>query len=296
MTLSDEINRMILKIVESLEITSANPTHTNTVIQANQMDTPDLESMIRDELVSDTENKKPDVAGKKELVEKRILDEVNRKIALIEKSILDEVNRKIESANKTAVGDLTKKVESPIKNKTGSKTETKKLDDVSKKIELWDRGAVGEVNKMTSAQMNNFKSLMANPTGFVMQVFIKRFAKGAGVIALALIIGEAVKMLLMELMKPGRLLDIRFKRNIKDELLQFKRKEDQQKLRQGFTSVILTSMPGLRGSPNQAAQTVNSLDLTRLNRIPATIGFDPLNMVSSGLSMKLNNRRKRFNE
>ncbi len=44
MTLADEINRMIATQIESLEITSANPTHINHVIQVNQLISPDLES------------------------------------------------------------------------------------------------------------------------------------------------------------------------------------------------------------------------------------------------------------
>ncbi len=44
MTLSDEINRMIATQIDSLEITSANPTHINHVIQVNQLISPDLES------------------------------------------------------------------------------------------------------------------------------------------------------------------------------------------------------------------------------------------------------------
>jgi hypothetical protein len=252
MTLADEINRMILKIVESLEITSANPTHTNTVIQANQLDTPDLEAMIKEDIGTGGGNQDDDV--------------------------------------------ILKKVELLIKNKTGSKTETKKLDDMSQKIESWDKGAVGEINKMTSAQLSNFKSFMTNPSGFIIQIFMSKFAKGAGVLALAFIISEAVKALVLEMMKPGRLLDIRFRRNIKEELLQFQRREDQQKLKQGFRSVIITSMPSMRGSANQASQTVYSLDLTRTNSFPATVGFDPLNMQSSGMDMKIRSGRKRFRE
>jgi hypothetical protein len=225
MTLADEINRMILKIVESLEITSANPTHTNTVIQANQMDTPDLEGMIKDEIGSGAQN-----------------------------------------------------------------------DDTKKKVEAWDKGAVGDISRLTSTQLSNFKNFMTNPAGFVIQIFMSKFARGAGVLALAFIIAEAVKALVLEMMKPGRLLDIRFRRNIKEELLQFQRREDQQKLKQGFRSVIITSMPSMRGSTNQASQTVYSLDLTRTNSFPATVGFDPLNMQSSGMDMKIKQGRKRFGQ
>jgi hypothetical protein len=54
MTLSDEINRMIQTAIESLEITSANPTHINTVIQVNQLENPDLEAIIEGSIKAQT--------------------------------------------------------------------------------------------------------------------------------------------------------------------------------------------------------------------------------------------------
>ncbi len=54
MTLSDEINRMIQTALESLEITSANPTHINTVIQVNQLENPDLETILSNALGAQT--------------------------------------------------------------------------------------------------------------------------------------------------------------------------------------------------------------------------------------------------
>lgn len=219
MTLADEINRMILKIVESLEITSANPTHTNTVIQANEMDKPDLEAMIA-----------------------------------------------------SGTDDTSKK-------------DNLKLNESVKKLDKFEKGNVGEIQRMTSSQIGNVKSLASNPAGFIMGTFIRKFTRGVGVLALALLIFEAVKIVIMELYKPGRWLDVRFKRDISKEIIAFRRREDQQKLRQGFSSIIITSMPRMRGSPNQAAQTTNTLDFARTNDTVffANVGQDPMIYESAGL-------------
>jgi hypothetical protein len=229
MALADEINKMILKIVESLEITSANPTHINNVIQANEMDKPDLEAMINED----------------------------RDNALVK----DE--RTVES--------------------------------LSKKVQTWDNGKVGDIQRLSSQQFSNLKGFVSNPSGFIFQVFLKRFAKGAGIIALALLIFEAVKWVIGELFKPGRLWDLRFKRNIRDEIMFFRRREDQQKLKVGFSSIIITSMPRLRGSPNQAAQTINTLDFVRTGDLGPieNIGYDPMIVESSGVTTSKNKGKGR---
>ena len=46
--ISDSINAMIKRMLESSEWTSANPTHINTFIQANSVDDPDFEKEIED--------------------------------------------------------------------------------------------------------------------------------------------------------------------------------------------------------------------------------------------------------
>lgn len=230
MTLADEINKMILKIVESLEITSANPTHTNVVRQANEMDKPDLEAFIKEERTDDS-----------------------------------------------------------IK-------ESRKIDTTIKKVEQFDNGKVGEIQRLSSQHFSNLKEFVSNPTGFIFQTFMKKFAKGVGIIALALLIFEAVKWIFNELFKPGRLWDLRFKRNIRDEIMFFRRREDQQKLKVGFSSIIVTSMPRLRASPNQAAQTVNTLDFVRTGDLGPleNIGYDPMIYESSGVTTSKNKGRRSF--
>ncbi len=221
MTLADEINRMIKKVVESMIITSAggDSPKTNKVIGIGDSDSPDLEGMIKEGT--------------------------------------DDTNIK----------------------------EEKKTKDTLKKVERFDKGNVGKINQFTSAQFGNLQGFVENPAGFIIGKVFSKFAKGVGVIAFALIIFEAVKFIIRELLKPGRLMDLRFKREIQSELLAFRRREDQQKIKQGFSSIIVTSMPRLRGSVNQAAQTIYSLDLVRTGNIPENIAGDAMELLASGVSI-----------
>jgi len=216
MTLADEINRMILKIVESLDITSANPTHINEVIQANELEKPDLEALIQ----------------------------------------------------RGADDDTAK--------------ESKRIDLTLKKVEKWDKGPIGEINAFTSQQMGNLRSFVSNPVGFMVQTVFRKFAKGLGVIAFALIIFEAVKFVISELLKPGRLLDRRFKRDIRNELIAFRKREDQQKLKQGFSNIIITTQPRLRGGQNQI---VNTFDLVRSGNFPDNIGTSQFIQEAAGMPL-----------
>ena len=67
-----------------------------------------------------------------------------------------------------------------------AKKDKQAFSDVKDKVTLFDKGNVGEVNAFTSAQMGNVRQLATDPTGFIIQTFMKKFAKGVGVIALAL--------------------------------------------------------------------------------------------------------------
>ena len=66
---------------------------------------------------------------------------------------------------------------------------------------------------------------------------------------------EAVQWIISELMKPGRWLDRRFRREIENEILRFRSREEKQKLNQGLSQIIVTSTHSLRGG---AGQTFNS--------------------------------------
>tara|TARA_R110002096_G_scaffold197940_1_gene381603 strand:+ start:632 stop:1336 length:705 start_codon:yes stop_codon:yes gene_type:complete len=161
-----------------------------------------------------------------------------------------------------------------------AKKDKQAFSDVKDKVTLFDKGNVGEVNAFTSAQMGNVRQLATDPTGFIIQTFMKKFAKGVGVIALALIIMEAVKWIISELLKPGRMLDIRFKRDISKEIIAFRQREDQQKLKQGFSNLIITTSPGLRGGQGQVT---NTLDMAGGRvKMPDNFGMSNLMAVASG--------------
>lgn len=150
-------------------------------------------------------------------------------------------------------GGLTKpKTEDEIKTE-------KSINKVTKKLKSFDKGNVGDIQRFSSEQFSNVKGLASNPTQFIMGTFFKKFAKGAGVVALALLIFEAVQWIISELMKPGRWLDRRFRRDIEHEILAFRSREEKQKLNQGLSSVIVTSIGGLRGGQNQTFYTARTV-------------------------------------
>lgn len=170
--------------------------------------------------------------------------------------------------------------------------ETEANKKTKKTVEGWDKGQVGEIQRFSSNQFGNIREFARNPFTFILKNVFGKVAKGAGVIALAVIIFEAVKFIISELLKPGRFLDRRFKRDIDNELLQFKRREDQQKLKQGFSQIIITSMPGLRGGQGQ---TYNTFDHVRDRTLPQ-IGQPAILLQSSGVSFSKNKGvGRRFN-
>lgn len=174
----------------------------------------------------------------------------------------------------------------------GRKTKESKDNEKTKKtVEGWDKGQVGEVQRFSTQQFGNIKEFSQNPVGFIIIKVFGKFAKGIGIITLAFVLFEAVKFIISELLKPGRFLDIRFKRDITKEIIQFRRREDQQKLRQGFSQIIITTMPGLRGGQGQ---TYNTLDHVRDRSLPAGIGQQDILLQSSGVSFSKNKGHRSF--
>jgi hypothetical protein len=218
LTLSELINEMIQRQLESSEFTSANPTHINTFIQTNAIESPDIEDEI-----------------------KRIISE--------------------NSQPQKQTGTTRLDVDSTKKEKTELKT-------FKNKLTAFDKGNVGEIQSLTSAQFGNVRQLASNPVQFMMGTVFKKLAKGAGVVGLALILMEVVKFIINELLKPGRLLDRRFKRDIEREIFAFRSREEKQKLRQGFSNIIVTSIGGLRGG---AGQLVSSRGLVATGMIDTVI-------------------------
>jgi len=169
-------------------------------------------------------------------------------------------NNPVDNFVKEVRGIDTPDLESELKELTSSSGADVggKQSDVTvlkKSFKKLDSGNVGEVTRMTSAQFGNIKAFALNPAGFLIGTVMRKAFKGAGILLLASLIFEAVKFIISELLKPGRLLDIRFKRDIRRELMFFRLREEQQKLRQGFSRVIVTTMAGIRGGQNQTGDS-----------------------------------------
>lgn len=150
----------------------------------------------------------------------------------------------------------------------------KKLKNIDDKLTELDTTSLNDLKNLTNQQVRNLESFSKDPFKFVFGTVFKKLAKGAGVIALASIIFSAVQLIIAELMKPGRLLDRRFKRVARDEILLFNSREEQAELRQGFRTVTVTTIPFLRGSEirgqisgnlyNPTAIPMNRLDERRV--------------------------------
>jgi len=123
----------------------------------------------------------------------------------------------------------------------------KEFKDVKDTITSYKEGNVEQINKFSSQQFSNIKAMASNPIGFLVQMFSRQVMKIISVIGIIAIIAEIVKFVVMEALKPGRLLDRRFKRLAQDEIQLFWDHQEQQKLRQGFRDIRVTSHPGLRG-------------------------------------------------
>jgi hypothetical protein len=203
-----------------------------------------------------------------------------------------DINRPINTAVEFSAEDHPD-LESLIRNDTDNTEgvkEQKRTQEAVKKLELYDKGKIGEINRFTSQQMGNLRGFVENPVQFMIQSVFRKFAKGAGIVAFALIIFEAVKWIISELLKPGRLLDLRFKRIAGEEILAFRQREDQQRLRQGFSNIIITTSPRLRGGEGQI---VNTLDFAAgRGKFPDTVGQAPLSLQSSGVSLSKSTGRR----
>lgn len=127
----------------------------------------------------------------------------------------------------------------------------KKITDAADTVGEYELGNVGDVQKFTAKQFGNIKSFALNPFGFIIGALIGKFAKGAGVAALALVLFTVVQFIIDELMKPGRALDRRFRRLASEELLIFTARQEQEELRFGIKQVIITTRPLLRGGKGQ---------------------------------------------
>lgn len=169
----------------------------------------------------------------------------------------------------------------------------KEVSESVKKIKKFDQGQVGEIQRFSSAQFGNIREFSKNPLTFMIGKVFRKLGKGAGVLILVTLISAAVKLIISEMLKPGRFLDRRFKRDVKNEIIAFRRREDQQKLKQGFSNIIITTSPYLRGGQGQI---YNTLDHVRDRSLPPSIGQKHIQILASGVSLSKNkgSGRRRF--
>ena len=151
----------------------------------------------------------------------------------------------------------------------------KEIKDTKDTVERFESGNVGDIQNFTSQQFGNVKQLATNPLQFIFATTIKKlgkFAKFGAFAFFALLIDQAIKFTLNELMQPGRLLDRRFKLLADKQILLFTERKEQQELRQGFKTLIVSTIPGLRGL-GIGGQISGNL-YTGLDKIPLS-GIDP---------------------
>lgn len=151
----------------------------------------------------------------------------------------------------------------------------KEIKDTKDTVESFETGNVGDIQKFSSQQFGNVKQMATNPVQFIFGTVIKKmgkFAKFGAFAFFALLIDQAVKFVLNELMEPGRILDRRFKLLADKQILLFTERKEQQELRQGFKSLIVSTIPGLRGL-GIGGQISGNL-YTGLDKIPLS-GIDP---------------------
>ncbi len=197
-----------------------------------------------------------------------------------------------EAEIKKIIEDTKKEIKSDKPDTEVVKKE-REQESIAKKIKSFDKGNIGEVERFTAEQFGNVKSMASDPAQFIFRAFFKKFAKGAGIIALALLIFEAVKWVIAELLKPGRWLDRRFRRDIEHEILAFRSREEKQKLNQGLSSIIVTSIGGLRGG---SGQTFNSYRSVAGGQSLFNKNFTNPVTIADGRSMSKNKGRQRFGQ
>ena len=166
--------------------------------------------------------------------------------------------------------------------------ESNEIKKTVSKVKGFERGNVGQIQNLSVKQFGNIKGLAANPLTFIMSAVFRKIPKvisRAGPIGILLIlIEELARFAINELLKPGRALDRRFKLIVEKQTIQFLARKDQQKLKQGFAQIIITSMSGLRGGQGQ---TYNTFDHVRDRTLPPAIGANPI-LLQSGVSISKN--------
>lgn len=207
------------------------------------------------------------------------------------RNIVLEVIAASEEAETTA----SQTISGDVNSQEGKELE-KEINKVNESLTNLTDSAFGDLADLTRNQVSNLSGFAKNPFQFMLTNFFKKFAKGAGIIALATIIFAAVQLIISELMKPGRFLDRRFKRIAADEIFLFNSREDVAELRQGFRTVTITTIPFLKGSQlrGQISGNLYNPSAIPMNRLDPRRTIDPIiETQSSSRNSKFFNRRNK---
>lgn len=189
-------------------------------------------------------------------------------------------------------GEFFEKGKESVREETDEIKRVKKLNVLDKKFKRFDDGQVGEIQRMTEEQFGNLQAFVKSPVGFIMGRVFGRIAKGVGLIAFAFIFVDIVKYVLEVLLfAPGKPMDKRFKLLIERQILKFRTREEEVKLKQGLSQIIITTMVGLRGGQGQ---TYNTFNHVRDRTLPPTLGQPILGLLASGLSTSKIKGRGRY--
>jgi len=207
-----------------------------------------------------------------------------------------EIRTIIQEEISTQEIDAIKSSDISSKNKAAASEVDRKVDKLTDTLDNLKESPFGTLESLTRSQVSNLQGFSRDPFKFLFANFFKKFAKGAGIIALATIIFAAVQLIISELLKPGRALDRRFKRVARDEFLLFNSREEQAELRQGFRTVTITTIPFLRGSELRGQISGNLYNPTAIpmNRLDPRRTIAPIvSAQNSSRASKFFNRRGR---
>ena len=123
----------------------------------------------------------------------------------------------------------------------------REIKDTKEAVDGLRVGNVGDIQKFSTAQFNNIRQLATSPFFFITGLILRRIGRGFVIGFLLALAAAIVKFVLDLLFAPGRPLDPRFKLTMDEQILAFTQRQEQQNLRRGFRTVIITTSPGLRG-------------------------------------------------
>lgn len=193
--------------------------------------------------------------------------------------------------SKTTFKDKTSKA--PFQRQNEFKKMRDELRKVKEQQTAWKTGNIAKVQGFSSAQFSNVKGVAVNPFQFIFGTVARKLGKlgRAGLfVGIGLVIAEIVKFVISEQLKPGRSLDRRFRFLADKQILLNTNRREQSELRQKFKTVIVTTMPGLRGLgvQGQIGGNLYNPDVIPVSGLDQRIVID--NLSAKGVEKRLGGR------